>query len=908
MALEVSEIKVQNKIIVGTQELTSAVTSVSGTGTVAGLTLSGTVTTTGNLTLGGTLSTPISTINDSTTVGQNLVKLADPSAIRFIRINANNTVDALTDANFRTAIGAGTGSGTVTGVTGTAPIVSSGGTAPAISISAATQSAAGSMSSADKTKLDGIATGATANTGTVTSVGITAGTGISVSGSPVTGSGSITVTNSSPDQTVALTGAGNVSITGTYPNFTITGSSSGSGTVTSVGLAMPTGFTVTNSPVTTTGTLTAALSSGYSLLDSNSAQTIAGSKTFSSALTVSSTSSASAIIGGIQSSWGGNVNYPTLYGSSATRWIMHINPHVSYVVNGTNGYTGDMTGSTIRMAAEPAATNYWDVGVGNSTVGTDKFSIGRNNSSLIAVDNSGSVGIGTTSPQAKLHVSGTAGTWGAGIQIEGTGTGARRYGAYVTSAGTLEFTDENAAQARMAITSGGNIGIGTTSTITKLQVHGSAWVGNEGSGVAGSQTGALYLGGSFNSNQLWYSASLRVTNTDSVPSTWKPRLGFFTQNTGEHLNTNQTERLSILSDSGNVGIGTTTPNAKLDVDGGVDVRGNLRLTGSATTTNQSRTIEFTGFDKEGTTDFSDNAYIRHTVNSGGLTGSVLEISSQNDAQDGINFITPTVDSFRHNGNIIITGANIGSQSVSSSPIQTASTTSNNFNTSFQDTPAHTNTMREMSAGGPSGTWWFVDNYRHSNSSNLWGTQFAYGWEDNANRLLQRNITGGNFGSWVEYLNSANYNGYAPTLTGGNASGTWGINITGNSATATGLPTLYYGGQQLNPQTYFGQGVGLRVAMTGAAGVWADTLWINGYSGGDVLQMVALHTRRNGEPRVYASAQASNSSSYGTMYEFLTSFNRGEYAAAVNSTSTASGGLKVRLSGTTLFITNNGNNA
>jgi hypothetical protein len=68
------------------------------------------------------------------------------------------------------ATGATANTGTVTGVTGTAPIVSSGGTAPAISISAATTSAAGSMSSADKTKLDGIATGATANTGTVTGV------------------------------------------------------------------------------------------------------------------------------------------------------------------------------------------------------------------------------------------------------------------------------------------------------------------------------------------------------------------------------------------------------------------------------------------------------------------------------------------------------------------------------------------------------------------------------------------------------------------------------------------------------------------------------------------------------------------------------------------------------------------
>jgi hypothetical protein len=50
--------------------------------------------------------------------------------------------------------------GTLTAVTGTAPIVSSGGTTPAISITAATTSAAGSMSAADKTKLDGIATSA----------------------------------------------------------------------------------------------------------------------------------------------------------------------------------------------------------------------------------------------------------------------------------------------------------------------------------------------------------------------------------------------------------------------------------------------------------------------------------------------------------------------------------------------------------------------------------------------------------------------------------------------------------------------------------------------------------------------------------------------------------------------------
>jgi hypothetical protein len=63
-------------------------------------------------------------------------------------------------------------------------------------------------------------------------------------------------------------------------------------------------------------------------------------------------------------------------------------------------------------------------------------------------------------------------------------------------------------------------------------------------------------------------------------------------------------------------------------------------------------------------------------------------------------------------------------------------------------------------------------------------------------------------------------------------------------------------------------------MTGFPSVWADTLWINGYAGGDVLQMCALHTLRNGTPRMYISAQASNGTTYGTTYEFFTTYNDG----------------------------------
>lgn len=60
----------------------------------------------------------------ATTVGSNLFTLANPSAITFLRVNADNSVSALDAATFRTAIGAGTSStvGTVTSVGGTGTV------------------------------------------------------------------------------------------------------------------------------------------------------------------------------------------------------------------------------------------------------------------------------------------------------------------------------------------------------------------------------------------------------------------------------------------------------------------------------------------------------------------------------------------------------------------------------------------------------------------------------------------------------------------------------------------------------------------------------------------------------------------------------------------------------------------
>lgn len=97
-------------------------------------------------------------------------------------------------------------------------------------------------------------------------------------------------------------------------------------------------------------------------------------------------------------------------------------------------------------------------------------------------------------------------------------------------------------------------------------------------------------------------------------------------------------------------------------------------------------------------------------------------------------------------------------------------------------------------------------------------------------------------------------------------------LIGEADKSVFLVTNYIGGQQANPQTYFNNGIGIKVAMTGSIKHWNDTLWINGYSGSDVKDMCALHTVRDGTPQMYISTQKSDATSYGTMYLFYTSYN------------------------------------
>ena len=117
-------------------------------------------------------------------------------------------------------------------------------------------------------------------------------------------------------------------------------------------------------------------------------------------------------------------------------------------------------------------------------------------------------------------------------------------------------------------------------------------------------------------------------------------------------------------------------------------------------------------------------------------------------------------------------------------------------------------------------------------------------------------------------------------------------VIGGADWADCLSTNYIGGQQPNPQTYFGSGTGLKVAMTGVdtnGAYWSDTLWVNGYHGNDVPRCTALHFPRDGSAEMYISSQETKSTNYGTRYRFWSSNNSNKLDAAWScSTLNASG--------------------
>ncbi len=189
--------------------------------------------------------------------------------------------------------------------------------------------------------------------------------------------------------------------------------------------------------------------------------------------------------------------------------------------------------------------------------------------------NGGNVGIGTTNPGATLDVNGygrfvspNGGSTGAVIIRDASGNPNAAYLQFTNNADSVEYADIRGLAAGGMALNGGNVGIGTTNPSQRLSVNQSLAITNVGGG------GAQYLlMGNQDSAGVNNPVVLQAANGDlsiGHGSSWTdPVGGTFSSNV-------------TFKNGGNVGIGTTNPAYKLDVNGTANIGGNFTVGGNLT--------------------------------------------------------------------------------------------------------------------------------------------------------------------------------------------------------------------------------------------------------------------------------------------------------------------------------------
>ena len=235
-------------------------------------------------------------------------------------------------------------------------------------------------------------------------------------------------------------------------------------------------------------------------------------------------------------------------------------------------------------ASEPAVT-YTGVGIGNnmynsgSGVGFTRRNTSRGGSYIrlleggfrfnvvdgvgadinaLAINSTGNVGIGDLSPSKRLTVASPSGDYGQYIYGNGVagnnngilidaGLNASDYGLRIRSGASAEY---------FAVRGDGNVGIGTTTPLAKLEVAGNVMVG------ATNKIGFNYAAGNSNFyNFIEWQSSSNALNIAGGMWTGSP------SQEAIRFSTVGGAKMSILN-SGNVGIGTASPSEKLHVVGG----------------------------------------------------------------------------------------------------------------------------------------------------------------------------------------------------------------------------------------------------------------------------------------------------------------------------------------------------
>ena len=254
------------------------------------------------------------------------------------------------------------------------------------------------------------------------------------------------------------------------------------------------------------------------------------------------------------------------------------NDAANLTINANNASLKLATGGTERMRIDSS---------GNLLVGTSAQ--GSNGSHKVVIESASTVGtlsshlalIGDSAttgqgPQILFSESGDGTAWAGGtigfVRTGGNSVGDLVFGTR-QSTGDINTTTTEA----MRIDSSGNVGIGTSSPNVKAEVGGtdaavSLRVNTQNAGVSASNYSEIQLSDNGTVRSYW--RNLR-DGSGGTQFAYNDYLAFLSDADGT-----PTERFRIDS-SGNVGIGTSSPDAKLDIEGSTTAS-TIRLTDSGT--------------------------------------------------------------------------------------------------------------------------------------------------------------------------------------------------------------------------------------------------------------------------------------------------------------------------------------